>query len=52
MYLFNTTREILLNFLPKNGTVAETGTAEGGFAEHILKTTQPKHLHLIDPWEF
>ena len=32
MYLFNTTREILLSFLPKNGTVAETGTAEGGFA--------------------
>ncbi len=52
MFLFNTTREVLIGNLPKNGTIAEIGTAEGDFADCILKTTQPKKLHLIDPWAF
>ncbi|MGA0393193.1 MAG: class I SAM-dependent methyltransferase [Rhodospirillales bacterium] len=51
MYLFHSTREMLIEFLPKNGHLAEIGTAEGDFADHILKTAQPSHLHLIDPWE-
>lgn len=32
--------------------VLEIGTAEGDFANEILKVTQPRKLHLIDPWEF
>lgn len=50
MYLFNAAREMLIDFLPKQGAVAEIGTAEGDFAAHILKTAQPQQLHLIDPW--
>jgi hypothetical protein len=42
----------LLNRLPKGGVCAEIGVWEGGFSEKILEVTQPKTLHLIDPWLF
>lgn len=51
MYLTNLTRIDILNFLPKNGEVAEIGVAEGAFSSHILEKSAPCRLHLIDPWE-
>jgi hypothetical protein len=36
--------------MPKNSVCAEIGTFEGYFAEKILYFTNPKKLHLIDPW--
>ncbi len=41
----------LLNFLPKNGIVAEIGVEQGDFAQDILNYTNPKMLYLIDCWE-
>lgn len=45
-----TTREKLLEILPKNGVVAELGVDEGGFSNLILSINKPKKLHLIDFW--
>ena len=44
-------RYSILNFLPKNATVAEVGVLGGDFSAHILKTTNPKKLVLIDTFE-
>jgi len=45
-------RLMLLQRMPKDGVVAEIGVWEGGFSELILDVTQPKELHLIDPWSY
>ena len=45
-------RLALLERLPKGGICAEVGVWEGGFSEVILEVTQPKELHLIDPWSY
>ena len=45
-----TTREELLQILPKNGIVAELGVDEGNFSNSILTINSPKKLHLIDAW--
>lgn len=45
------TRTDLLNFIPKNGIVAEIGVEGGDFAADILKHTNPKKLYLIDCWD-
>jgi len=45
-------RDFLLKVLPKGAVCAEIGVYAGDFSEHILKITQPKELHLIDPWKF
>lgn len=45
-------RAQLLDSLPKGATCAEIGVWDGGFSEEILERTQPKKLHLIDPWLF
>ncbi|CCQ75270.1 class I SAM-dependent methyltransferase [Magnetospira sp. QH-2] len=50
MYLCFLMREGLVSFLPRGGTVAEIGVAQGEFSKVILDGTEPKHLHLIDPW--
>jgi hypothetical protein len=34
-----------------NGIVAELGVWQGDFSAAILRITQPKELHLIDPWD-
>jgi Methyltransferase domain len=51
VFLCSCTRMQLLSVLPKNGIVAEIGTAEGEFARAINESTTPHTLHLIDPWE-
>jgi len=45
-------RRWLLARMPKNGVCAEIGVYEGKFSERIVNYTQPKQLHLIDPWHF
>jgi len=44
-------RLALLEQLPKNGVVAEIGVKLGEFSREIVQRTQPKELHLIDPWK-
>lgn len=51
MYLMPTTRQDLLQFMPKKAVVAEIGVATGEFSKYILHHTDPRSLHLIDPWE-
>jgi len=46
-----TTREMLLNRLPKGGRGIEIGVFRGEFSEMILEITEPELLVLIDPWE-
>jgi hypothetical protein len=50
MLLLPITREDLLKYLPKGGTVAEIGVLQGDFSKLILKHAAPARLHLIDPW--
>jgi hypothetical protein len=42
----------LLKKMPKLAICAEIGVWKGTFSKHILRTTKPKKLHLIDPWVF
>jgi len=43
-------RAFLLKEMPKNSICAEIGTYDGDFAKKILYFTNPKKIHLIDPW--
>lgn len=44
-------RESLLDdFLPHNAICAEIGVWRGAFAKEIWHRTNPKELHLVDPW--
>jgi Methyltransferase domain len=43
-------REDVLKILPKYSVGAEIGVFKGEFTAHILRTVQPKELHLIDAW--
>ena len=45
-----TTRQELLMHLPSGGVVCEVGVFQGDFSEDIFRITQPRKLHLIDPW--
>ena len=47
-----TSRDFLLQILPKFSNGAEIGVNEGDFSERILEIVRPKKLHLIDPWKF
>jgi len=42
----------LLRTLPTNSVGAEIGVFKGAFSARILKTLQPRKLHLIDPWHY
>jgi len=44
-------RNDLLARLPRDAVCAEVGTWRGDHAQVILRTTRPKLLYLIDPWE-
>lgn len=50
MLITSINRVELLTLLPKAATVAEIGVDRGHFSAEILRHTQPKKLHLIDPW--
>jgi Methyltransferase domain len=39
-----------LELLPKGGIGAELGVYRGEFTSDLLRVTQPRELHLIDPW--
>ncbi len=41
-------RFVLLEYLPKNGRVAEIGTLKGDYARKIIDVCDPEELHLID----
>jgi hypothetical protein len=43
-------RHELLQLLPKHALVCEVGVFRGDFSESILRVTQPRKMHLIDPW--
>ncbi len=45
-------REFLLKMLPTHAVCAEIGVHAGDFSELILRTTSPRELHLIDPWQY
>jgi hypothetical protein len=45
-------RRELLDRLPKHSVCAEIGVWRGEFSRKILKRTEPRELHLIDPWLF
>jgi Methyltransferase domain len=43
-------RDFLLRTVPKQAVCIEVGVFDGDFSERILAITQPKKLHLVDPW--
>jgi hypothetical protein len=43
-------RAFLLDLMPKDSVCAEVGVWKGNFSEQILRSVQPRRLHLIDPW--
>jgi hypothetical protein len=38
--------------LPTGSVGAEIGVHKGEFSEQILRSVQPRELHLIDPWKY
>ena len=48
----STSRDFLLQLLPKFSIGIEIGVNEGNFSERILEIVQPKKLYLVDPWKF
>jgi hypothetical protein len=44
-------RACILSQIPRNAVCAEIGVYKGDFSELILES-EPKKLHLIDPWKF
>ena len=42
----------ILDKIPRNSIGAEIGVWKGDSSELFLKTTNPKELHLVDPWSF
>lgn len=43
---------LMKKYLPQGGIGAELGVLKGAFSPILLKHTNPKELHLIDPWYF
>lgn len=51
MYFAFTSRETLLDFLPKGGVCAEIGVKRGEFSGEMLRRLSPAKLHLVDLWQ-
>ncbi len=47
----SSSRDFLLQKMPKKSIGAEIGVHKGDFSERILEIVLPKKLHLIDPWK-
>src|SRR5271169_4348460 len=45
-------RDCILSRVPRQSVCAELGVYKGDFSQLILKTVEPKKLHLVDPWRF
>ncbi|QGM22381.1 hypothetical protein GJ672_09030 [Spiribacter sp. 2438] len=45
-------RMYVLRKMPKGSVCAEIGVWKGQFSRSILDVTDPKELHLVDPWAF
>lgn len=45
------TRRHVASMLPKGGIGAEIGVWKGDFSHVLLDVSQPRCLHLIDPWQ-
>lgn len=45
-------RLYVLKRMPKGAVCAEIGVWKGDFSRSILEVTEPKELHLVDPWTF
>ncbi len=45
-------REALVDLMPRHAVCAEIGVWKGDFSRIILERTDPRRLHLIDPWAF
>ena len=43
-------RLFMLDIFTEGSIGAEIGVYIGGFSKHIIKTSKPKELYLIDPW--
>lgn len=43
-------RDFLLNLMPKHALCVEVGVFDGVLSERALALTQPRELHLVDPW--
>src|SRR5688572_11650569 len=43
-------RDFLLNLMPKRGVCVEVGVFDGVLSERALALTQPREMHLVDPW--
>jgi hypothetical protein len=48
---YETTRQIIIDSLPKHSIGAEIGVHLGAFSDRIIKGAKPTKLHLIDPWK-
>lgn len=42
----------LFEIMPKNSICTEIGVYKGAFSKKIIKFSNPKILHLIDPWRY
>ncbi len=45
-------RARLLKSMPHHAVCAEIGVWKGNFSAEILAITEPRELHLVDPWRF
>lgn len=45
-------RQKILKQSPKNGVCVEIGVWKGEFSQVLLDALLPKHLYLIDPWQY
>jgi hypothetical protein len=45
-------RDFLLNRMPRGSACAEIGVHTGDFSKRILRVVNPRRLRLIDPWRY